>query len=176
MFAVNYVNLNYFMANWLTTSEMGFSFEDFCLNDLKEKRFPLSYKNEVKEDLSFYDIIIPKDNSHETITIECKFDKKAQQTNNICIEVGCNSRLSGLSISKANYWIISDGITIYLIDSKKIRECIADNNSIRYIKGSKVLQEDGIVKEMNIYLISKSTFEKYCIEIGKMDEMKYLNL
>jgi hypothetical protein len=47
------------MADWKTTSEVGFNFEDFCLNDIIMKKYPLAVKNTNKDDYSYYDIVIP---------------------------------------------------------------------------------------------------------------------
>jgi hypothetical protein len=167
------------MADWKVSSKMGFEFEDFCLLDLNEKKFPLAYKNMKKEDFSFYDIIIPSENNPNNIkTIECKFDYKAKETQNICIEVGCNGRLSGLTISKANYWIISDGEESFIIEKQKINDCIVENLNNGVWKKNKcnVEQENGVWKEMDIYLIPKRIFIKYCIEIGSINNLTYDSL
>jgi hypothetical protein len=65
-----------------------------------------------KEEYSFYDIVLFNGSFAEpSKTLECKYDEMASISGNICIEVGCNGRLSGLLITKANYWLIVDGET-----------------------------------------------------------------
>jgi hypothetical protein len=163
------------MASWKETSEMGFEFEDFVLEDINKKVLPLAYKNTIKENYSFYDIILFKGNfGEQSKTLECKYDEKASHTGNICIEVGCNGRASGLLVTTADYWLIGDGYIGYLIETTRIREYILENgNEIIYKPKCLIKQEDGVYKEMDIYLIKKSIFEKYCSEINNIDDMKY---
>ena len=163
------------MADWKESSRMGFEFEDFCLKDLNEKLFPLAYKNMKKEEYSYYDIILFNGNfAEKQKTIECKFDKMGSISGNICIETGCWGRQSGLLITKADYWIISDGIITYIAKTKRIHYCIVDNiNQIEYKKKERIEQKKGIFKEMEMYIIPKRFFEPYCEEIGNINEMKY---
>lgn len=163
------------MPSWKEASELGFKFENFILEDINKKVLPLAYKNMKKEEYSFYDIVLFNGNFAEpSKTLECKYDEMASISGNICIEVGCNGRLSGLLITKANYWLIGDGITAYLIKKEKIHDCIMNNMKvIPYKKKENVLQEDGVVKEMDLYLIPKRIFEPYCEEISNINELKY---
>jgi hypothetical protein len=164
------------MASWKETSKAGFEFEDFCLKDINEKKNPLAYKNMIKENYSFYDIILHDgnfSNEHNQKTAECKFDEMAAITGNICIETGCNGRLSGLLITKATYWIIGDGVTMYLTTPAEIRRCLTENPNIDYRKNQKVPQKKGENKLMDMYLIPKRIFENYCLEISGMDNMTY---
>ena len=166
------------MPSWSEASALGFKFEKFALEDINKKVLPLAYKNMKKEDYSYYDIILFNDDfSKPPKTLECKYDEMASITGNICIETGCNGRWSGLLITKADYWLIADGETAYLIETKKIRDCIMNNMKIiDYRKSCRVKQEDGITKDMDIYLIKKSIFVPYCSEIGNINEMKYSSL
>lgn len=165
------------MADWKTTSEAGFNFEDFCLSEINQKVNPLAYKNLIKGDFSYYDIILFDGNfaeGHKQKTIECKFDEMAAISQNICIEVGCNGRWSGLLITKADFWLIGDGIEIFLIKKEDISRCITENTyNIQYRRKERVKQEDGVVKEMDLYLIPKRIFVNYCLEFGNINEMKY---
>jgi hypothetical protein len=162
------------MADWKTTSEAGFEFEDFCLVDITKKINPIAYKNMIKENYSYYDIILFNGKFNEKQkTVECKFDEKAHETGNICIEVGCNGRLSGLSITTADFWLIGDGYEMFLIKREDISRCIYENPDIRYYKKCPVTQEDGVVKIMNFYLITKNLFKKYCLEATGINEMTY---
>jgi len=108
-------------------------------------------------------------------TVECKFDRAANETGNICIEVGCNGRWSGLLLTTANYWIITDGVTGYIIETQKIKDCIHENDGKGVWKKYKcrVEQERGMTKDMDIYLIPKRIFEPYCCEVSNINEMKY---
>jgi hypothetical protein len=132
-----------------------------------------------KEEFSFYDIVLFDGNfseHHKQKTLECKYDKMASLTGNICIETVCNSRMTGLLITKADFWIISDGKTSYLIKTDEIRRCINENPNIPCKNKCPVLQEDGITKEMDFYLIPKRIFEPYCSEVSSINNMKYNSL
>jgi hypothetical protein len=163
------------MPSWKEASALGFKFEKFTLEDINKKVLPLAYKNMKKEDYSYYDIILFNgDFSIIPKTLECKYDEMASVTGNICIETGCNGRWSGLLITKADYWLIADGETAYLIETKRIHDCITENmNQIDYRKSCRVKQEDKIIKDMDIYLIKKSIFAPYCCEISPINEIKY---
>jgi hypothetical protein len=166
------------MADWNTTSTMGFDFEKITLQDISEKKYPLAFRNMKKEDYKYYDIVLFNGKFpiyiDEQIKVECKYDEMASITGNICIEVGCNTRASGLTDTKAKYWIICDGKTTYLIEKQRIHDCIVDNmDKIEYRKNCRVMQENGITKDMDIYLIKKSIFEPYCLEIADKDKMTY---
>ena len=161
------------MPSWKEASAKGFEFEKFILEDINNKVLPLAYKNMKKEDYSFYDIFLFDGNFSEPIkTLECKYDEMSYSTGNICIEVGCNGRWSGLLITKADYWLIADGETAYIIEKQRIHDCIIEHPEIRY-ETFKVQQEGNDTKNMNIYLIKKSIFEPYCCEISNINEIKY---
>lgn len=166
------------MGAWEDTFETGGLFEDFCLKDISEKKYPAAFKNTIWEKLSEYDIVLFDGNVSKLDsqkTVECKFDRAAKETGNICIEVGCNGRWSGLLLTKADYWIITDGETLYIIEQEKIWDCIHENDGNGVWKKYKcrVEQERGVTKDMDIYLIPKRIFVKYCCEIGNINEMKY---
>ena len=165
------------MASWNETSKAGFDFEDFCLKDINEKKNPLAYRNMKKEEYSFYDIVLFDGNlseNHVQKTIECKFDERAHETGNIFIETGCNGRWSGLLITKADYWQIGDGYEMYLIEKHMINKCIVEHPEITYKKNFPVKQEsDNVTKHMTFYLIPKTLFREYCLEVSEIDKMTY---
>ena len=165
------------MGSWAETSAAGFKFEAFCLEDITKKKYPLAYKNMKKENFSYYDIILFDGNfseGHSQKTVECKFDEKAHETGNICIEIGCNGRWSGLLLTKADFWLIADGHEMFLISRGKLITCIEDNmDTLVYKKKYPVTQEDGIVKDMDFYLVPKKLFSTYCLEVTGMNDMKY---
>ena len=160
------------MAGFDVTFKMGDDFEDFTILDLREKGFPNAYKNIIKDNFCFYDIILPDIEK----TLECKFDAKGLESGNICVETGCNGRLSGILDTKAEYWLFSDSVTSYLIEYTQIRKCINENPNLDYRRNHAVDQEDGSTKDMNFYLIPKRIFIPYCCEVAGINEMKYNKL
>lgn len=171
------------MNDWETTLELGQEFEDYVVGKLSEGVCPLAIKNLKKTEYSYYDIILYDGklpmNVEEQKTVECKFDKLGKSTGNICIEIGQHGRWSGLFITKADYWVISDGEIVYVITPDNIRKCINENRheiGVRYKPNENVLQENGKYKEMDIWLIAKRFFEPYCEEIGNINEIKFKTL
>jgi len=98
-----------------------------------------------------YDFII------DDIKYECKYDKLASKTGNICIEFECNNKPSGISTTQSKYYIIKTYDNIYKIKVKKIIKLI-NNNNFKIVNGG-----DGYRSKM--YLIDKSYFEKYIYKI-----------
>jgi hypothetical protein len=163
---------------WQETSEEGFGYENECLKDINNKKYPVAYRNLDKEKYKLYDIILFDGKipivleNHKKV--ECKFDKRGLFTGNICIEVGCNGIASGLITSEAEYWIICDSVTEYLIKKSEIHRCIVENiNIIRYEPKYLLKQEGGIYKEMSLYLINSTIFTDYCLEIKDRGKLTY---
>ena len=163
------------MASFQDALDEGKKFENIILDDIKQKKYPLAYRNMVKENLAYYDIVLEDINSNQKKTIECKYDKKSAETGNICIEVGCNGRLSGLLVTTADFWMITDTFKGYLIKTENIRKCIHEKeNEIEYKPKCWVKQEDdNHYKQMNMFLIPNDIFVEYCDEVNLINEMKY---
>lgn len=99
-----------------------------------------------------YDFII------DNIKYECKFDKLASKTGNICIEFECNNKPSGISTTKSKYYLIKTFDNLYKIKVKKIKKLI-DENNFKVVNGG-----DGYRAKM--YLINISYFEKYILALN----------
>ena len=63
----------------------------------------------------------------DNITYEIKADRMSLKTNNFFIEVRNKNGLTGLSITKAEYHIITDTENYYLILTQHIRQIIFTN-------------------------------------------------
>ena len=127
------------MADFKTALAEGKGFEELTLSDITKKICPLAYMNMKIEEYSYYDIILFNGKFpiiiEEQKTIECKFDKLGYESKNICIEIGCWGRQSGLLVTKAFAWIISDGETTFIAKTSRIRDCIIENtHQIEYRK------------------------------------------
>ena len=139
-----------------------FNFEEYCIDFLKNIGYKC-IKNENREDFSYYDLIDLNNN----IKFECKYDKLAKTTNNFCIEVSCNGRLSGLLITKSDYWLISDSEFIYQITPLKIKECIIKNELES--KKMYINQGNDMHKEIVAYLIPINQLKEYCERIVNLN-------
>ena len=64
-----------------------------------------------------YDILI-------SATAEIKTDAKAASTGNVAIEIACNGKPSGLTMSTADFWVFVIGNNAHLIRTTKLRAII----------------------------------------------------
>jgi hypothetical protein len=129
--------------------EVGKIYENIILEKI-QKKYPKSYieKGYCKD----WDIYIPE----LQMGIEVKSDKKSMHTGNIVIEIEFNNRPSALSTTKANWWVIYDGIEYNWFMVNNIKKCITENN----LKYKKFIGR-GDTKEKKAYLIKKEILYKY---------------
>jgi hypothetical protein len=78
----------------------------------------VSYNNDYR-----YDFIMSDNNKYEL-----KCDVMSIKTGNFFIEIQAYGKLSGLLITEADYYIISNTIDYYLIETNKLKEIIEKNN------------------------------------------------
>jgi hypothetical protein len=172
--------------SWEETKKVGDEFEEFSANDIRIKKYPQAYVDDRGKKFDWWDIYV-----NETIKIECKNDKKGFTTENICIEVGCDGKPSGLKVTEAEYWLISGGVKTFLIKTTELKKLIKeeyhdklkraemddnyvfDLNGIQYQLKYPVDQGNGITKYMDWYLIPQEFFTKFCLEVGVGDKMTY---
>ena len=173
-------------CTWDKMKGVGDEFEKFSANDIRIKKYPQAYVDDRGKKFDWWDIYVS-----ETIKIECKNDLMGFVTENICIEVGCNGKPSGLRVTEAEYWLISGGVKTFLIkttelkrlvkeeyDDKLKRVCEDENyfpdfNGIRYQSKFPLNQGNGITKYMDWYLIPQEFFAKFCLEVGVGNKMTY---
>ena len=99
--------------------ERGKIHELYVLNKIKKK-----YKQAYIVDGYFkeYDIFIPELN----LGVEVKFDERSKETGNIIIETESAGKRSGISTTKAKYWVIYDGRNYNWFLTDTIRKCIKE--------------------------------------------------
>lgn len=199
-------------------NKAGEKLEKEVIEDIKKKKYPTIHKYEPNN--GDYDAFIDEINEG----IEIKNDLEAAFTKNICIEYKQDGRLSGISITKAKYWIHYDQKYLYLAHTDDIKNLIrsfliyhkdlkklatklanddysSDECDIKlndfYSKSEKKygeiysdisrgdlimdlpdkkLNQGKYYKYMGLYLISKETFSKYCLEIAPIKKMTYEKL
>jgi hypothetical protein len=177
--------------SWKEKKEEGDIFENSSVLDINKKRGLHLFVDSPNKKFEYWDLI---DKYIPSITIECKNDERGFDTNNICIEVGCDGKLSGLRVTEAKYWLISGGTRIFLIltttlkklvieeyDNKLKRvidgiDDVLDVNGIRYDVKYPVKQGDGTTKYMNWYLIPQKFFAGFCLEVADRNKMTYEKL
>ena len=108
------------MENFDKDYEDGNNIEKLVLN-LILKKYPKDY---IKEGyFKGWDIHIPEIDK----TVEVKFDRVAETGKNILIEIESNNEPSGMSTTKADFWVIYDNIKFYWFKTEQIRKCIYEN-------------------------------------------------
>lgn len=102
-----------------------------------------------------YDLTIIKDDIKTTI--EVKSDRQASKTNNLCIECECSGKPSGISSTKADYWmyfiVFPTYDECYKIPTNKLKELVKNKQKI--IGGDNRLTR--------LYLLNKNTLQEYLI-------------
>lgn len=110
-----------------------------------------------------YDIkLFKKDNKEEYI--EVKADRYIHKTGNICIEYNCFGKMSGISTTTSNIYIIfsvKNNIIdeVFKIPTETLKEYIKNNNPI-----SRNLGFNGQAK---CYLINKEVFKDYRVNLDQ---------
>jgi len=103
-----------------------------------------------------YDIEI-MDNS-KTVYVEVKSDRWTHKTNNLCIEFMCNNTPSGITTTKADFYIYfvvkPDGYDMYKIPVETLREAITNKTYHKTMRGG-----DGYRSQF--YLFNKDIFKAY---------------
>lgn len=91
---------------------------------------------------------------------EVKFDAMSNRTGNVCIEADCNGKLSGISTTKADHYIImTDKRTGYMIPVTKIKKYIKSGKFKRQVQYS--LEN----RQFHAYLFDKKFFVAHSISI-----------
>ncbi len=129
--------------------ERGKYHEIYVLNKIQKK-----YKQAYIVDGYFkeYDIFIPE----LDFGIEIKFDERSKQTGNIIIETESNDKPSGISTTKAKYWVIYDGRHYNWFLTKNLQKCVKEN----LLKEYKFVCK-GDIKTKKAYLIKYHLLFKY---------------
>ena len=129
--------------------EVGKTYENKVLHKI-QKKYPKAYLIDgyCKE----WDIYIPELEKG----VEVKYDKKSLDTGNIVVEIEFDGKPSALITTKADWWVIYDGIKYNWFTVNNIKKCIKENNLI-----SKRFVGRGDTKEKKAYLIKKEILYKY---------------
>ena len=154
------------MGEFKDDLKIGKKYEDIILERAK-KDFPLAYIQKGK--FKYWDIYIPEVN----ISLEVKYDLRNQTSGNIAIECECNDKTSGITTTKADFWVLfdkPDGKDIWFL-TEDIRRCIYTNNL-----QTSVIKGPGDPYDKKVYLIKKKMLYTYTIPKNAwMDKMKQNN-
>ncbi len=129
--------------------EDGKTYENKVLHII-QKKYPKAYivDGYCKE----WDIYIPELEKG----IEVKSDRKSLYTGNIVIEIEFDGKPSALTTTKADWWVIYDGIKYNWFTVSNINKCIVENNLIY-----KEFIGRGDTKSKKAYLVKKEILYKY---------------
>lgn len=133
----------------------GEKYQQELINILKPQNYEIK-KGKFKEyDIKIDDVL--------TIYYEVKADRKAYQTNNLCIEYKCNNVSSGINATTADYYayfIINPDskYTLYIIPVKDIKKLIKQQKYTKDTKG-------GDKFKSCFYIFNKEIFKEYIYKI-----------
>ena len=139
------------MGKFKDDLNIGQKYEEIILKRAK-RDFPLAYIQKGK--FKYWDIYIPEVN----IALEVKYDERNQTSGNIAIECECNDKPSGITTTKADFWVLfdkPDGKDIWFL-TEDIRKCIYRNNL-----HPSTIQGPGDPYEKKVYLIKKKMLYTY---------------
>lgn len=97
--------------------KVGLDYEKKILKSL-QKKYPLATR--IVGQFVDYDIWIPEIGK----SVEVKYDKKSEETNNIIIEFEKYNDVGDILLTKADYWCIHSPLGLIWITPIKIIECI----------------------------------------------------
>ena len=120
-----------------------------CLDLFEHDEYEMM-KGEFKD----YDLWIQR-HGEEKVYLEVKRDRRAITTGNLAIEFMCNNQPSGITATKADYWVhfVVSTNSYFLIPVSELRELLA-TGSFRECRGG-----DGYRAQM--YLVPMSRLESY---------------
>lgn len=122
--------------------------ENLALKWIKQK-YPQAYH--IDGDFNSCDIIVPEIGKR----VEVKYDRMSDETGNIAIEKeNTDGSPSGITISKADFWIWAIDKHLYKINKTQLRN-LAWNRKYRTVAGG-----DGLKKRL--VLVPKEDFIRYC--------------
>jgi hypothetical protein len=117
---------------------------------LIRQKYSLAYRIDGK--VGGYDIVIPEVEKF----VEVKYDVDSIITGNYFIEVEIDDELSGLSITTADYWAITNASDTVYIQPDRIWECISDHK----IK-LKPFKNAGVEDKKRAYLVPIDKLKPY---------------
>ena len=113
------------------------------LKKIDKKAFKVSGK------FSDYDISLPTINK----TIEVKRDFKSTETNNFAIEFKCYDKLSGISTTKSDVFVIIDDLSYYFFNTNKLKDFLRNNWSLfKKVKGGDYNASEMILVKKNVLI------------------------
>lgn len=100
---------------------MGFD-EDLPIGELAEE-----LARKALEDYLGYPVRHDSKKTHDLMTdrgerIEVKYDRKWQDTGNVAVEYKCRDKLSGLAVTKADWWVQVLGADVYICRTEELKQ------------------------------------------------------
>lgn len=105
----------------------------------------------------YYDLWIPEIKK----TIEVKVDIKSNETGNLVVEIEHYGKPTGLSITKATYWVFYDGDWIW-IETDSLRHIVKDHPVCKFVGRGDTVQKKA-------YLIPKDLIIEHAFLVWDSD-------
>ena len=164
------------MAEFKKSKKLGDYVEERVLERI-QKKYPKAFIDDRGKKFSDWDIYIPEISEG----IEVKSDYKSKITGNVIIEVEMKGKLSALSVTKAKYWIITEGYRLIWITPLEIyrfleinqyeRSGFVGNGDTSFKYAYKVIVED-LIKY--VYTLDKKN--GFVEMLNKNSELYYDNI
>ena len=145
--------------NFVESKKAGDIIEDEILKIIKLK-YPLAETTKHLGKFSDYDIYIPEINGG----IEVKGDYMSAETRNIVVEVEMGGKLSGLSVTKAKYWVFVEGYRLIWLTPLDIYKFIEQDYSYNRV----FFTGKGDTIEKQAYLLPHKRLVLYANKHGKV--------
>ena len=104
----------------------------------------MTYVNKVENvtgaKLTDFDIKMRFNKTNQDVTIEIKEDFSCERTGNVGVEFECRGKLSGISISKSDYYLYKvhrpdHKIGVYITPTSSLKKMIEDKKYFRIVNG-----------------------------------------
>ena len=135
---------------WGADLALGQKYEKVLVDFLNPDSHSFNNNNE-------YDVLVVKDGKETKY--EVKADRMMNRTNNICIEIECSGKPSGIQTTHAEFYAYFEvgSYFLYIIPVSVIKEKIIERKYLRTINGG-----DGY--KARFHLFNQTIFQKYRIE------------
>jgi len=139
--------------NFKDDLETGLAWEAKYLDSIREK-YPQAYRVEGK--FKGYDIYVPE----TEMAIEVKYDAESVNTGNIVIEVEMNGKPSGLTTTRADFWLVATPHDYCYISASRLMRLIL-RHGIRQVE----FTGPGDSSSKKAYLVKKDLIHRYAHKV-----------
>lgn len=132
---------------------VGHDIERKVLKKLQSK-YPLSFM--IDGEFKAFDIFIPELSKG----VEVKYDRRCEETGNVCIEIECNSKDSALMTTRADMWVVhTGGNNFWWVKPERIKDLIIKHQPTKLNN----FIPKGSTTPVKAFLIKEDLLKEYAI-------------